>query len=193
MNKTIITCLGIIGVLVIGIIIIGGILVGQYNGLTQAKLAVETQWSQVETQYQRRFELIPNLVNTVKGYAAQEQQVFKDIADARTKYAGATSSNDKVEAVNQMESALGRLMVIVENYPQLKSDQLFIGLMAELSGTENRISVERRNYNLIVQDYNLKIRQFPSNLFAGIFGFKEAALFKSTEGAETAPVVDFEK
>ncbi|MEI6222537.1 MAG: LemA family protein [bacterium] len=191
MKKTSTFILGCIGVVLLLVLIVGGMSAGQYNGLVQAKTAVETQWSQVETVYQRRFDLIPNLVETVKGFASQEQTVLGQIADARTRYAGSTSVADKTAAANQLETSLGRLLVVVENYPELKSNEVFKNLMVQLEGTENRISVERRTYNEKVQDYNLKIRQFPSNIFAGILGFKEATPFKAAEGAAEAPKVQF--
>lgn len=188
MNKTLGIVLGIAVLIVLGF---GGLLGGQYNSLVQGQIAVKTQWGQVEVVYQRRFDLVPNLVEAVKGFMTQEQTILKAIADARTKYSGTNTPEGKIQAANQLETALSRLLVIVENYPQLKSSELFQNLMAQIEGTENRINVERRKYNETVQNYNLKIRQFPSNIFAGFFGFKETQLFQASSEAETAPKVDF--
>jgi LemA protein len=163
-----------------------------YNGLVGSNEAVSSQWAQVETQYQRRFDLIPNLVNSVKGVMNQEQEIFTALADARTRYSGATTADDKAAAATQVESALGRLLVIVENYPQLQSSQTVRDLMTQLEGTENRISVERKRYNDEVRAYNLKTKQFPSSIAANIFGFKEHAYFEAAEGSATAPTVNLE-
>ncbi len=155
---------------------------------------VSTSWSQVETQYQRRYDLIPNLANATKGYMAHEQTVFKDIADARTHYANApTGSEDKVTATSQLEGALARLMVVMENYPNLKADQTVKGLMDELAGTENRVTVARERYNEVTRDYNIDIKKFPRNILAGMFNFSEKPLFTvQTEEASQAPKVDLE-
>ena len=161
-----------------------------YNGLVSSNEAVTNQWAQVETQYQRRFDLIPNLVASVKGIMTQEKTVFDDIAQARTRYSGATTPDEKAEAATQVESALGRLLVITENYPELKSSQNVQDLMTELEGTENRISVERKRYNDLVQAYNLKTKQFPSSIAAMIFGYKEHAYFEAAAGSETATSVN---
>jgi LemA protein len=166
---------------------------GSYNGLVQANENVKTQWSQVEVTYQRRFDLIPNLVNTTKGFAKQEKDVIKSIADARTRYAGGGSINEKVQAANQFESAIGRLLVISENYPNLRSSELFQSLMVELEGTENRISVERRRYNEVARDFNVQVRSLPTNLIANYLGFKPAELFTVTSvEAKNAPTVNFD-
>lgn len=166
---------------------------GSYNGLVQANEEVKTQWSQIEVAYQRRFDLIPNLVNTTKGFAKQEKEVIGAIADARTRYNGAGTINGKVQAANQFESALGRLMVVVENYPTLRSSELFRSLMVELEGTENRISVERKRYNDLAKDFNIRLRSFPTNLVAGFLGFSPAELFTvSTAEAKNAPTVNFD-
>lgn len=161
-----------------------------YNGLVSSNEAVTNQWAQVETQYQRRFDLIPNLVNSVKGIMNQEQEVFSAIADARTRYSGAQTADEKAAAATQVESALGRLLVITENYPELKSSQNVQDLMTQLEGTENRISVERKRYNDLVQVYNLQVKRIPGSFFAGMFGFKEHAYFEAAEGAATVPSVD---
>lgn len=180
------------------LIIIGAIVLvaalsiwGLYNRLITASEQVDGQWAQVETQYQRRFDLIPNLVESVKGIMEQEQEVFGKLADARTRYAGATSVSDKASAATEVESALARLLVIVENYPELKSAETVQTLMVQLEGTENRISVERRRYNDAVRSFNVMIKRFPSNLIAGALGFNEKTYFESASGAETAPEVKF--
>ncbi len=150
-----------------------------YNRFVSQEEAIKTQWAQVENQLQRRNDLIPNLVETVKGYAAQEQDVYKSIADSRAKLAGATTPEQKIAAANEQSAALSRLLVIVENYPQLKSNETFARLMDELSGTENRIAVERMRYNEAVQTYNTSRRQFPANVTAKVFGFNEYKLFEA--------------
>jgi len=185
MNKILIGVLGV--ALLVGIWVFAS-----YNGLVSTSEAVTSQWAQVETQYQRRFDLIPNLVASVKGIMNQEQEVFTAIADARTKYSGATTPDAKAEAAGQVESALGRLLVITENYPELKSSTNVQDLMTQLEGTENRISVERKRYNDLVQSYNLKIKQIPGAVLASIFGFKEHAYFEAATGSETAPTVNLE-
>ncbi|HWY80239.1 MAG TPA: LemA family protein [Candidatus Sulfotelmatobacter sp.] len=167
---------------------------GIYNTLVSERIAVQTAESQVEAQLQRRFDLIPNLVASVKGAQIQEQKVFKDIADARTHYAGTTpSSSDRIAAANQYESAISRLLVIVESYPQLTSNQSIKDLMTELEGTENRISVARQRYNETDQQYMQQLQIFPGNLVAGIFHFQSLPLFQSTPGAQVAPSVNFTK
>ncbi|GAI38585.1 unnamed protein product [marine sediment metagenome] len=165
-------------------------LISFYNSLIGKTQAVDNQWAQVETQYQRRFDLIPNLVNSVKGIMTQEQAVFGQIAEARTRYAGAGTVEEKVKAAGDLESALGRLLVIMENYPELRSAENVSQLMDELAGTENRISVERRRYNDLVRDYNTTIKKFPANLVAGTFGFSQRLFFEAVEGAEQAPEVN---
>lgn len=162
----------------------------KYNSLVKGNIAVDQQWAQVETQYQRRFDLIPNLVNSVKGAMGQEQKVFSDIADARTRYAGAQTAEAKAEAANQLEGSLARLLVVMENYPQLKSIDAVQGLMAELAGTENRISVERMRYNDSVAVFNANVQMFPGSLIANLFGFHARTLFQAQEGAATAPTVN---
>ncbi len=162
-----------------------------YNGLVTSNEAISNQWAKVEIQYQRRFDLIPNLVESVKGIMKQEQAVFTAIADARTRYAGAQTVDQKAQAAGQVESALGRLLVITENYPELKSSDTVQTLMAQLEGTENRVSVERTRYNDVVQTYNLKVKTLPTSILARIFGFSEHAYFQSATGAENAPSVKF--
>ena len=183
--------LAAVGVIVLGAIIIAVSLVGIYNSLVTKSQAVDAQWSQVETQYQRRYDLIPNLVSSVKGMMQQEQAVFLAIAEARTKYGAAQTVNEKAVAAGEVETALGRLLAVIENYPDLKSSQNVTQLMDELAGTENRISVERRRFNDLVRDYNTQIKTFPTNMLAGMFGFSEKQYFQSVSGAETAPKVEF--
>lgn len=165
-------------------------LIAFYNNLITQTQAVDNQWAQVETQYQRRFDLIPNLVSSVEGIMTQEQAVFGQIAEARTKYSGAKSIDEKATAATELESALGRLLVIMENYPELRSAENVSQLMDELAGTENRVAVERRRYNDLVRGYNTTIKKFPANLIAGTFGFTERSYFEAAEGAEQAPEVE---
>ena len=162
-----------------------------YNRFVGQEEAIKAQWAQVENQLQRRNDLIPNLVNTVKGYAAHETQVFQAVADSRARLAGATTPDQKIEAANQQSAALARLLAIVENYPQLKANEQFNRLMDELSGTENRIATERMRYNERVQEYNTARRQFPANVTAKVFGFKEYPFFKAPEAAQQVPKVTF--
>ena len=178
--------MGIIG----AVVILGAMFFGTYNKLVTLSTGIDGQWAQVETQYQRRFDLIPNLVASTKGFLEQEQEVFGAIAEARTRYSGAETLEEKVESANQVESALARLLVIVENYPILKSNETVAKLMDVLSGTENRISVERRRFNELVQNYNLTIKRIPTNILAGIFGFRERPYFEAVTGAETPPKVE---
>ncbi len=180
----------LIGILVVVILVV---LYGfsTYNSLVTLNVGADTQWKQVETNYQRRFDLIPNLVESVKGVMKQEQTVFTAIADARTRYSGATTPSDRAAAANQVESALGRLLVITENYPQLKSSETVQTLMSQIEGTENRISVERMRYNQAVQAYNLKVMRIPSSIIANMTGFDEREYFAAQAGAENAPKVSF--
>ncbi len=165
-----------------------------YNMFVSQEEAIKTQWAQVENQLQRRNDLIPNLVETTKGFAQQEKAVFQSIADSRAKLAGATTPDQKMAAANEQSSALARLLVVVENYPVLKSDATFARLMDELAGTENRIAVERMRYNEQIQAYNTARRSFPANITAGIFGFKDDyKLFAAPESAKVAPKVEFTK
>src|SRR5688572_19384181 len=164
-----------------------------YNRFVSQEEAIKTQWAQVENQLQRRNDLIPNLVETTKGFAQQERDVFQSIAESRAKLAGAQTPEQRMQAANEQSSALARLLVVVENYPDLKSNAQFSRLMDELAGTENRIAVERMRYNERVQDYNTQRRRFPSNVTAGIFGFKEHPLFNAPPDAEKVPRVNFNK
>ncbi len=171
------------------VVIIGGYCWSFYNGLVKQSQAIDAQWAQVENQFQRRFDLIPNLVASVQGAMTQEQKVFGDLADARTKYSGAKSVDEKAMAATQVESALARLLVIMENYPQLKSIDAVQTLMAQLEGTENRIAVERSRFNDLTRDYNTRVSQLPGKLIAPMFGFSEKPYFEAAAGAETAPQV----
>jgi LemA protein len=164
-----------------------------YNKFVSQEEAVKAQWAQVQNQLQRRNDLIPNLVETVKGYATHEEGVFKEIAESRAKLAGATTPADQIAAANQQSAALGRLLVIVENYPNLKANEQFNRLMDELAGTENRLAVERMRYNERVQEYNTSRRQFPGVLTAKIFSFKDYPLFEAPPEARQVPKVDFNK
>src|SRR5436305_11584701 len=164
-----------------------------YNKFVSQEEAVKAQWAQVENQLQRRNDLIPNLVETTKGFAQHEEAVYKDIADARSRLLAAKSPEETISAANQQTSALGRLLAVVENYPQLKSNEQFNRLMDELAGTENRIAVERMRYNEKVQAYDTKRRQFPANMTAKMFGFKEYPFFQAPPDAKTVPKVNFSK
>lgn len=164
-----------------------------YNKFTQQEEAIKGAWGEVNNQLQRRNDLIPNLVESVKGFAAQESEIFTQVARSRERMAGATTPAQTIEAANEQSSALSRLLVVVENYPQLKSDARFQQLMDELSGTENRLSVARGRYNERIQEYNTTRRRFPSNMTAKIFGFEEYPYFEAPKEAQQAPRVDFGK
>ena len=164
-----------------------------YNRFTAQEEAIKAQWGQVENQLQRRSDLIPNLVETVKGFAQQERDVFQAVADARAKMAGSTTPAQRIEAANAESSALARLLVVVENYPQLKSNETFARLQDEIANTENRLAVERMRYNEKLQEYNSLRRRFPSNVTAKIFGFKEYPYFDAPKGSEAVPKVDFNR
>jgi LemA protein len=164
-----------------------------YNKFIGQEEAIKGQWAQVENQLQRRNDLIPNLVETVKGYASHEEGVFKDIADARAQLLAAKSPEETISAANKQTSALGRLLAVAENYPQLKANEQFNRLMDELSGTENRLAVERMRYNQRVQEYDTSRRQFPGNLTAKMFGFKEYPYFQAPPEAKAVPKVDFSR
>jgi LemA protein len=165
---------------------------GTYNTFVTLDETVKASWAQVENQLQRRYDLIPNLVETVKGYAKQERDVFIDVTKARSRVGGAGNIPDKIKANNELSGALSRLLVVVERYPDLKSNQNFMRLQDELAGTENRISVERRRYNESVKTYNVKIRSFPANILAGMYGFSKAAFFEVPAEAKATPKVTFE-
>jgi LemA protein len=181
----------VLGVIVLIVVVSGGAVVSKWNQLVAMDTDIKAKWAQVDNQLQRRTDLIPNLVETVKGFASQERTILGSIADARAKMAGATNVSDRITASNELSSALGRLLVVVENYPQLKSDQTFIRLMDELAGTENRLSVERKRYNDAVQVFNVTIRQFPGNLMASFLGFKEQPFFQPPPEARQVPQVKF--
>jgi LemA protein len=192
MNKGLIAVLVVLGVLVLVVLIFFGQYVGVKNTLVQKNEAVKNAWSQVDIVLQRRADLIPNLVETVKGFAVQEQTVFGDIAKARSALLSAGSPQQKIAANGQLDGALGRLLAITENYPQLKSNENFLRLQDELAGTENRIAVERKRYNDALQDYNTYVQQFPNSLFAGFAGFKpNEAYFEASEGSRAVPKVNF--
>lgn len=178
-------------VVVLVVLIVLGWGVSKKNFFVTQNENINVQWAQVENQYQRRFDLIPNIVATVKGVAQQEQEVFGAIAEARTRYSGAVTPDQKAQAATQVESALGRLLVIAENYPVLQSSQAYRDLIVSLEGTENRISVERKKYNDEVKTLNTSVKVFPSSVVASLFGVKERAYFEVTDAAATAPTVDF--
>ena len=183
--------LGPIGVIVGIIVVLGLILVPSYNKFVNSEENVDQAYSQIETQLQRRVDLIPNLVNTVKGFAKQEKEVIAQVTEARSKLAGAKGPEEQANADAELSGALSRLLVVVENYPDLKSNQQFTQLMDELAGTENRIAVARKDYNDEVASYNKQVKRFPGKLVASIFGFDEKEYFKAEAGAESAPDVDF--
>jgi LemA protein len=180
-----------VAVAVVVVLMLGVAAVGQYNGLVQRREGVDAAWAQVENVLQRRADLIPNLVETVRGYAAHEREVFTAVADARSRLLGARTPSEAAAANGQLDSALGRLLVISEQYPQLRASENFTRLQDELSGTENRIAVERMRYNETVRGYNGSIQVFPTNLFAGLFGFTRRDYFEIAESAREAPRVDF--
>ncbi|SCJ93512.1 LemA family [uncultured Clostridium sp.] len=181
--------------IVISIVVLLAILiipiVSSYNNLVTLEQNVNIAESNIDTQLQRRSDLIPNLVNTVKGYASQEKDIFTDIANARSKLAGATNVNEQANADGELSNALSRLLVVVERYPDLKSNQNFQDLSIQLEGTENRIAIARQDYNTAVTAYNTKRKSFPTNIVASIFGFQEKSLYKASEGAQDVPSVDF--
>ena len=184
--------LAVVGLLALMALIIGGAYVSSRNEMVRKNEAIKQAWAQVDVVLQRRADLIPNLVATVKGYAQQEVKVFGDVANARAALLNARTPADKIAANGQLDGALGRLLAIVENYPNLKSNQNFLALQDELAGTENRIAVERRRYNEAIQDYNTYIGLFPNNIFAGWAGFqRNNDYFAASEAARQAPKVDF--
>lgn len=189
MNKTLKTIIIIAAVLAVIILPV----IGSYNKLVSLEQNVKTAESNIDTALQRRSDLIPNLVETVKGYASQEKDIFTDIANARAKLAGAQNVTDTANADAELSSALSRLLVVVENYPELKSNENFRDLSVSLEGTENRIAIARQDYNNIVNTYNTSIRRFPTSIIAGIFNFDEKPYYKAAAGAEEVPKVDFTK
>lgn len=193
MKKSTIIILAVVGIVLIWAVV-------GYNGLVSVDEAVNTAWSNVENQYQRRADLIPNLVNTVKGYAAHEQQTLDAVTEARTRATQMTISAEELTeeklqeyqaAQGELGTALGRLLAITEAYPDLKANRNFLELQAQLEGTENRISVERRNFNDVAREYNTSIRSFPKNILAGMFGFEARPYFEAAEGAAEVPAVQF--
>ena len=180
----------IIVVVVILVAIIAG-LVSNYNGVVSLSEEVDNKFATIDTMLQRRADLIPNLVNTVKGYTNQEQAVIDSVTDARAKLAGANSVGEKANADQELSTALSNLLVVVENYPDLKSSQNFINLSDELAGTENRIATARKDYNDAVKEYNTKIKRFPTNIVSGMFGYGEKEYFQASVGSEEVPTVDF--
>lgn len=179
-------------IIVVAILVLLGIsAVSSYNNLVQLNESVNGKWSQVDVQLQRRADLIPNLVATVKGYAAHESEILNNVADARAKLIGAQGVGDKAAASDQLDSALSRLLAISENYPNLKADANFQQLQDELAGTENRVAVARKDYNDAAQVYNAKIKSFPNSIWAGMLGFTPREYFQAEEGAQTAPQVKF--
>jgi LemA protein len=187
-----IKALVVVGVLLLIVLVLFGQYVGVKNNLVTKDETVKAAWSQVDVVLQRRADLIPNLVETVKGYAQQEVTVFGDIAKARSALLSAGTPSDKIAANGQLDGAIGRLLLVVENYPQLKSNENFLRLQDELAGTENRIAVERQRYNDTIKDYNTYLRQFPNSIYAGWAGFKENnAYFAASEAAKVVPKVNF--
>lgn len=181
----------ILAVLLVAGIGLYGTVKGTYNELVKLDEGVKGKWAQVENQLQRRFDLIPNLVNTVKGYAEHERGVFIEVTEARSRVGTAGNIPDKIEANNELSGAISRLLLVVENYPQLKANENFIRLQDELAGTENRIATERMRYNDSVVVLNTKLRTFPTNIIAGFFDFEKAVLFDAPEEANQAPKVEF--
>ena len=191
MGKTAKT-LAIVGIVILVIVLsIFFSIKGTYNTLVRLDEGIKGAWAQVENQLQRRYDLIPNYVETVKGYARHEKEVFLRVTEARSKVGSATNIKEKIGANNELSSALSRLLLVVERYPDLKANQNFIRLQDELAGTENRISVERRRYNEAVKTYNVRIRSFPTNILAGMFGFTKAEFFKIAEIAKEVPKIKF--
>jgi len=172
------------------IIIIGLWFIGTYNSFIVLTQDIDKQWGQVETQYQRRVDLIPNLVSSATGYMQFERSLLEELTSLRSQWTSATTAEEKVEAANALDSAIGRLLMVVENYPELKSIQAVLDLMDEIAGTENRIAVERSRFNNMVRNYNIGIKMFPSNMLANMFGFTERSYFQAEEGAEEAPEVN---
>jgi len=191
MSKGKIAFFATVGVILLLAISLYGFFKGTYNRFVSMDEAVKSSWAQVENQLQRRYDLIPNLVETVKGYAKQEKEVLIEVTNARARVGGAANVPDKIAANNELSGALSRLLVVLERYPDLKSNQNFIRLQDELAGTENRIAVERMRYNDMVKSYNVAIRSFPANLLADMFGFQKAAFFEAPAAAKTSPQVKF--
>lgn len=182
----------VIGAVLLVVVILFATLMGSYNSLVKLDEEVQKAYADIETYLKRRADLIPNLVNTVKGFDIQEQAVIDSVTEARAKMSGASGEEEMLAAGQEMETALSRLLVVVENYPEIKSDKMYIGLMDELAGTENRLSVARSDYNEAVSKYNGKIRRFPSNILAGMFNFEAKEYFEASEADREVPQVNFE-
>ncbi len=191
MKKVLIILAVLFGIILLVALGVGGWIKTTYNGFVVLDEGANTAWAQVENVLQRRFDLIPNLVATVKGYASHENEVLTQVTEARARVGGAAAPSDRMAAEGELSSALSRLLMVVENYPDLKANQNFIMLQDQLEGTENRISVERGRYNEAVRVYNQAIRIFPAAMFANMFGFERKDLFEATAGADQAPQVDF--
>ena len=187
-KKGLIIALAVIAV----IVIFAGSIVSSYNSLVDERETVTNAQANIQTMLQRRADLIPNLVNTVKGYAAHEEEVYTAIADARSKLSGATTVDEMEKANSELDSAISRLLVVVENYPELKADTQFINLQDELAGSENRISVARKDYNDVAKAYNTHIKKFPASIIASMFNFEQAEYFEASSEAQTAPSVNFD-
>ncbi|MGN4127265.1 LemA family protein [Lysinibacillus sphaericus] len=183
--------LGPVGIIMIVIVLLALLFIPKYNSLVTAEENVDSKWAQVENQLQRRYDLIPNLVESVKGYANHEQEIIASITQARAQMGSANTPEEQASANDALNGALSRLLVVVENYPNLKADANFRQLMDELAGTENRLAVAREDYNNEVQGFNKIVKRFPGNLIAGLFGFAQKEYFKAAAGAEQAPSVDF--
>lgn len=191
MSKGLKIFLIVLAIIILFVIILYSTIKGTYNSLVTLDEDVNNKWAQVENVLQRRYDLIPNLVETVKGYASHEREVLTEVTKARASVGGAKTQEEVMQANNQLTSALSRLLVVVERYPDLKANQNFISLQDNLTSTENRIAVERRRYNDSVQGYNQKVRSFPTNIWANIFGFEKREYFEAPEAAQEAPKVDF--
>jgi LemA protein len=185
--------LGVIGAIVLVALLFGGWFLSTYNGLVTAQEGVDAGWAQVESQYQRRADLIPNLVETVKGFAAQEEKIFLEVTKYRSQWGAAKTQDEKIAAANGMDSAISRLLMVSENYPLLRSNENFLALQSQLEGTENRIAVERMRYNDNVRDYNTRLKKMPGSIIAGMYGFTPKLYFEAEKGAEVAPKVNFTK
>jgi len=183
--------LGVIGAIVLIALLFGGWFLSTYNGLVTAQEGVDAGWAQVESQYQRRADLIPNLVETVKGFAAQEEKIFLEVTKYRSQWGAAKTQDEKMEAAKGMDSAISRLLMVSENYPLLKSNENFLALQSQLEGTENRIAVERMRYNENVRDYNTRLKKMPGSIIAGMYGFEPKLYFEAEKGSEVAPKVNF--
>ena len=192
MSKGMLVVLGVVGVIIVALLLVGGSYVSAKNQMVAKDQAVKQAWSEVDVQLERRADLIPNLVETVKGFTKEENSVYADIANARAGMLNAQTPQSKIAANGQLDGALGRLLLLTENYPQLRSSEQFMRLQDELAGTENRIGVARRSYNQAIQDYNTFIGQFPNSIWANFAGFHvNNAYFQASEASRTAPTVKF--